>query len=122
MLFKNILIVGFGGMIGTVLRYLSGLLIGQFSFPFATLIVNILGSLFIGAIMGFGFRDESLPNWQLFLATGLCGGFTTYSAFAWENLQLLNQQRYGIFIIYTLTTLFLGLLAVTLGYWLTKQM
>jgi CrcB protein len=59
-------------------------------------------------------------NWRLFLATGICGGFTTFSAFAWENLQLLNQQRVGAFISYTGATLVLGLTAVTIGYWITK--
>ena len=120
MLFKNILLVGLGGMIGSVLRYLTSYLIKHESFPYATFVVNIAGSLLIGAIMGIAARQENFGNWRLFLATGICGGFTTFSAFAWENMQLLEQQRYGSFVLYTGGTLVLGLAAVTVGYWMTK--
>jgi len=120
MLAKNIILVGFGGMIGSVLRYLGSHFIKHDSFPYATFTVNMIGSLLIGVIMGFAARQEGFANWRLFLATGICGGFTTFSAFAWENLQLLNQQRYGAFLMYTGGSLALGLAAVTLGYWLTK--
>jgi len=120
MLLKNLLLVGFGGMIGSAMRYLAVHFIKHESFPYATFTVNIIGSLLIGAIMGIAAREEGFGNWRLFLATGICGGFTTFSAFAWENMQLLNQQRYGSFVIYTGATLILGLGAVTLGYWLTK--
>ena len=120
MLLKNLLLVGFGGMIGSALRYLAVHFIKHESFPYATFTVNIIGSLLIGVFMGIAAREEGFGNWRLFLATGICGGFTTFSAFAWENMQLLNQQRYGSFVIYTGATLILGLGAVTLGYWLTK--
>ena len=120
MLLKNLILVGFGGMIGSVLRYLTSYFIRHDSFPYATFTVNIIGSLLLGAIMGIAIKEEGFANWRLFLATGICGGFTTFSAFAWENLQLLNQQRYGAFLVYTGASLFLGLAAVTLGYWLTK--
>ncbi len=120
MLFKNILLVGFGGMIGTVGRYLTTHFIRHDSFPYATFTVNILGSLFIGLVMGIASREEGFGNWRLFLATGICGGFTTYSAFAWENMQLLQQQRYGSFLLYTGITLLIGLAAVFFGYWITK--
>ena len=85
-----------------------------------TLLVNVLGSFVIGAIMGIAGRQDDFGNWRLFLATGVCGGFTTFSALAWQNLQLLNQQRYTTFIIYTGSSLVLGLLAVFLGYTITK--
>ncbi len=120
MLLKNIILVGLGGMIGSVLRYLAAVLIRHESFPYATFTVNILGSLLIGAIMGIAARQEGFANWRLFLATGICGGFTTFSAFAWENMQFLNQQRYMAFVIYTGASLILGLAAVTVGYWITK--
>ena len=120
MLIKNIILVGFGGMIGSVMRYLVSYFIKHDSFPFATLLVNIIGSLLIGSIMGIAARQEGFANWRLFLATGICGGFTTFSAFAWENLQLLQQQRYGTFVLYTSISLILGLVAVTAGYWITK--
>lgn len=120
MLLKNLILVSLGGMIGSALRYLSVHFIKHESFPYATITVNIAGSLLIGAIMGIAARQEGFGNWRLFLATGICGGFTTFSAFAWENMQLLSQQRYGSFVIYTGATLILGLGAVTLGYWITK--
>jgi CrcB protein len=120
MLFKNILLVGFGGMTGSVLRYITSLTIRHDSFPYATWIVNISGSLLMGMIMGVAAKQGGSDNWRLFLATGICGGFTTFSAFAWENLQLLQQQRYPAFVLYTSGSLLLGLLAVALGYWLTK--
>jgi CrcB protein len=120
-LLKNILLVGLGGMIGSVLRYLSSHFIRHESFPYATFTVNIIGSFLIGAIMGIAARQEGFANWRLFLATGVCGGFTTFSAFAWENLQLLNQERYGTFVLYTGTTLIAGLAATALGYWITKS-
>lgn len=120
MLFKNILIVGIGGMIGTILRYLAGYLIRHDSYPYATFVVNILGSFAIGAIMGVAARQEGFGNWRLFLATGICGGFTTFSAFAWENMQFLQQQRYVPFAVYAGSSIILGLAAVTAGYWITK--
>jgi CrcB protein len=117
---KNIILVGLGGMIGSVLRYLAGHFIRHDSFPYATFTVNIVGSLLIGLIMGVASREEGFANWRLFLATGLCGGFTTFSAFAWENLQLLDQQRYSAFMLYVTGSLLIGIGAVTVGYWLTK--
>lgn len=117
---KNIFLVGLGGMIGSVMRYVAGLVISQERFPFSTLTVNIVGSFLIGAIMGIASKQDNFTNWRLFLVTGICGGFTTFSAFAWENLQLLHQQRYLIFVIYMAASLIIGLLAVTLGYWITK--
>lgn len=119
-LFRNILLVGFGGMIGSSLRYLVSHFIRHESYPYATFIVNIAGSLLIGLVMGIASREEGFANWRLFLATGICGGFTTFSAFAWENMQLLHHARYGAFVLYTGTTLVLGIAAVTLGYWITK--
>ena len=120
MFFKNLLLVGVGGMVGSVLRYLFSLFIKQESFPYATLIVNKFGSIIVGLFMGMASKQEGFGNWRLFLATGICGGFTTFSAFAWENFQLLNQQRYGSFVLYTGATLAVGIAAVAFGYWITK--
>ncbi len=120
MLIRNIILVGSGGMIGSVMRYMASIMIRQEHFPYATWVVNLLGSLLIGMIMGLSTKQDGFADWRLFLATGVCGGFTTFSAFAWENLQLLQQQRYSAFVLYMMGTVVLGLLAVTLGYWLTK--
>lgn len=120
MLLKNIILVGIGGMIGSILRYLASYFIRQESFPYATFTVNILGSFVIGTVMGMAVKQEGFASWRLFLATGICGGFTTFSAFAWENMQMLSQQRYAGFALYTAGSLLIGLAAVTAGYWLTK--
>jgi CrcB protein len=120
MLLKNIILVGVGGMVGSVTRYLVSQVIRHDSFPYATFAINIAGSLLIGIVMGIASRQANFDNWKLFLVTGICGGFTTFSAFAWENIQLMNQERYGAFVIYTGGTLVLGLGAAALGYWATK--
>lgn len=119
-LIKNLLLVGMGGMGGSMLRYLVAHLIKHDSLPYATFAVNISGSLLIGLIMGWAGRELDFANWRLLLATGFCGGFTTFSAFTWENMQLIYHARYGAFILYTMGTLILGLSATTLGYWITK--
>lgn len=121
MLARNLILVGVGGMLGSMGRYLAAHFIRHGSFPYATFTVNVLGSFIIGVVMGFAARHEGFGNWRLFLATGICGGFTTFSAFAWENLQMLEQYRYGSFLVYVLGTLILGGLAVFLGYLVTKS-
>ena len=97
-----------------------GLVIKSDSFPYATGLVNIIGALIMGIIMGLALKGQISPTLRLFLATGICGGFTTFSAFAWENLELLQQQRYGSFLVYTAGTLALGIIATAIGYLLAK--
>ena len=117
---KNMIWVGLGGMLGAISRYLFGLFIKSDTFPYATGVVNIAGALMMGLIMGLSIKGQISPNLRLFLATGICGGFTTFSAFAWENLELLQQQRYGSFLGYTFGTLALGMAATAIGYLLAK--
>ncbi len=120
-MFKSFLLVGIGGMIGSMLRYLFSVLIKPQSFPYATLSVNILGSFLIGLIMGFVLKNEAVSqNWKLFLATGICGGFTTFSAFSLECIQLLDQQRYAATIGYIGLSIILGLAATFAGIQLTR--
>ena len=118
--FKNIIWVGLGGMLGALARYFFGLAIKSESFPYATSLVNIIGARIMGVVMGLALKGQISPTLRLFLATGLCGGFTTFSAFTWENLAFLQQQRYGSFMLYTLGTLALGMAATTIGYLLAK--
>lgn len=118
---KNFLLVGFGGMIGSMLRYLFAVVIKPSAFPYATLTVNILGCFIIGAAMGITLRSESFNNnWRLFLATGICGGFTTFSAFSLECAQFIEQQRYGAMISYIMVSIVLGLAATFAGLQLAK--
>ena len=114
---KNLLLVGLGGGIGSMLRYASSLLISSKIFPFATLFVNIIGSFIIGAILAISIKDEIfLTNWKLFIATGICGGFTTFSAFSLENMGLLQNGKYGIAAVYICSSIVLGVIAAFLGY------
>jgi CrcB protein len=121
MIWKNLILVGFGGMLGSILRYGTGLLIKQDGFPAATLAVNILGSFVIGCVMAMTIKQDSFADWRLFAATGICGGFTTFSAFSWESLQMVQQQRYAAAAFYVSISLIAGIAATFFGYWLIKQ-
>ena len=118
---KNFLLVGLGGAMGSMLRYAFFHWFKSSSFPLSTFLVNMIGSFIIGAVFGYAIRNEDFSaTWRLFLVTGICGGFTTYSAFSVEMLTLLQQNRFGTFAVYLLATVALGLLASWLGYILLK--
>ena len=114
---RNILFVGLGGAIGSMLRYGISLLMITKYFPYATLAVNIIGSFLIGLIFALSIKEESFfYNWRIFLATGICGGFTTFSAFSLENLGLLQNGKYGMALIYITISIIGGILATWMGY------
>lgn len=116
---KNLLLIGLGGAIGSMLRYAGSLLISTKQFPYATLSVNIIGSFIIGVVFALSIRDEAFSNnWKLFLATGLCGGFTTFSAFSLENMGLLQSGKYSMALVYIAISILLGIAATFLGYFL----
>ncbi len=116
---KNLFIVGLGGGIGSIIRYAASLLINSKLFPYATLAVNITGSFIIGLVFALTIKEAGFSNnWKLFLATGICGGFTTFSAFSLENMGLLQNGRIGMAGTYILLSVILGILATFLGYWL----
>ncbi len=121
---KNILIIGSGGFLGSIARYLVSqlnLTVTFHSVPVGTLLVNILGSFAIGFLTGIAEKSMILtPEWRLFLMVGLCGGFTTFSAFANENLMLMHNGQFLSVLLYTGLSIFLGFLAVYLGYVLTN--
>lgn len=121
---KNILIIGTGGFVGSVARYLVSQLnlsVSFLSIPVGTLLVNIIGSFAIGFLTGIAEKSMILtPAWRLFLMVGLCGGFTTFSAFANENLMLMHNGQFLSVVLYTGLSIFLGFLAVYLGYVLTN--
>lgn len=115
------MLVGLGGAAGSMLRLLVAVWIKSSSFPLATLLVNIIGSFIIGLVVATSLRNPSFDaNWRLFLATGICGGFTTFSAFSAENLQLIQQGRMGLFVLYALGSVLLGLGAAWLGFSIAK--
>lgn len=121
---KSFLIVGLGGGLGSVLRYLVSVVTHKFykgGFPLATFGINILGSLFIGILIGiYGKNPDINTSQKLLLVTGFCGGFTTFSAFSLENVSLIQNGQFSIALFYTLSSVFVGLLAVFLGLWIVK--
>lgn len=123
-MFKYILIVGSGGFIGTVFRYLITRYIQLHSysvFPWSTFTVNILGSLLIGGIYGLSERENILTSEiRLFLTVGICGGFTTFSSLSSDAFMLLQEREMLRFALYTSLSFFFGLLAVYLGRLLIK--
>jgi CrcB protein len=115
---NNILLVGLGGGLGSILRYLCQRSLNA-GFPYGTLLVNVLGCFIIGLFWGLFTRhlDESK---RLFLVTGFCGGFTTFSSFTYEGVQLILENRWFTFAIYTVISITVGLLATFLGFKLTN--
>jgi len=116
---KVLLIIGTGGFVGSISRYLAQQLIQErfdSSFPLGTLAVNILGSFIIGVVYALSEKGDILsPEWRLFLAVGLCGGFTTFSSFAYENFQMMKMEQFFFVALYMGLSLFLGILATYVG-------
>ena len=122
---KNFLLVFIGGGFGSGLRYLIGRYLNSSlgGFPIGTFTVNIIGSLLIGLILGYAAKENSLSqNQVLLLATGFCGGFTTFSAFAQENFELLKTGDIMQFSIYTIGSIVVGLIAVFIGIYIAKNL
>lgn len=122
---KSLIYVGLGGFIGSVARYALHLMIGhrwQVVFPWSTLIVNISGCLAIGLLMGWFIKGDLLENtsWKLFLITGFCGGYTTFSTFGLDGINLLQQGHTTYFFTYILGSVLLGLAATYLGFQLLR--
>ncbi|HWJ89870.1 MAG TPA: fluoride efflux transporter CrcB [Flavisolibacter sp.] len=117
-MFNNILLVGLGGGVGSILRYLCQRSLNA-RFPYGTFVVNIVGCLIIGLLWGYFSRhtDESR---RLLLVTGFCGGFTTFSSFTYEGVQMMTDNRWLVFAFYIAISVFTGLLATWAGYKLTN--
>lgn len=117
---KEILLVGLGGFVGSILRYYVSKLnvVWHFlSIPMGTFTVNILGSLLIGFIVGISAKNNLISNeLRLLLMVGFCGGFTTFSSFTNENLMLMQNGQFLTVILYTTLSILFGFLAVYLGY------
>lgn len=118
--FQAFLIVGLGGMFGSMARYLIGYIFRSSSFPIATLLVNFSGSLLIGFLMAKHGKQLFQEDWRLFLVVGFCGGFTTLSALSFENLQYLQSGKYFLLAAYSLLTVVGGLILAVGGYYLGK--
>ena len=122
---KQITFVFISGGLGSVLRFLvSKIFNGYFqNFFLGTFIVNITGCLLIGLILGISFNHNYLSqNQTLLLATGFCGGFTTFSSFAFENHSLLKTGDFYGFALYLGSSILLGIAAVAAGLWISKML
>lgn len=122
---RTLLIVGMGSFFGGGMRYLFSRLIQSHvshPLPLGTLVVNVVGCLLIGFLYGCFERSHvSNPEIRLFLTVGFCGGFTTFSTFMNENLQLLKADSFIYMALYTALSLFIGLLFVWGGYWIARS-
>lgn len=121
-MFKLFLSVFIGGGFGCVSRYAISLLMAKYTtvFPFNTLAVNIIGSFLIGLIWGIPIFSEK-SFWIHLLIVGFCGGFTTFSAFSWENLNLIKQGEIFLALVYMTISICLALFATWGGYYIGKN-
>lgn len=125
-MWKEILLVGAGGFVGSVSRYLLGgwahSLLPRVGFPIGTVLVNIIGCFFIGLLAGFmEHRQLFGPDARLFLLIGLLGGFTTFSTFTHETLALARDAQYLRAAGNVLLQVMLGLIAAWIGYALPRN-
>ena len=122
---KSFILVFLGGGLGSGLRYLVAIAMNQYSkiLPFGTFTVNMIGCLLIGLVLGYAQKENTLTsNQTLLLATGFCGGFTTFSAFASENLELIRNGELFNFSIYAIGSVFLGIVLILIGYLLVNKL
>lgn len=113
------LIVGAGGFLGASARFLITQWIGAHTspaFPWSTFWINLSGSFALGLLIGWSLKNPLSPEWRFFLSTGICGGFTTFSAFSAESLSLMQHGAYGVAAAYIAASVLGGLLAAGFGY------
>ncbi|HEQ78864.1 MAG TPA: fluoride efflux transporter CrcB [Euryarchaeota archaeon] len=118
------LLVGLGGFIGAVARFLLSDWLGDrfYGFPAGTFAVNVLGSLLLGIIVGAFWKSLITDDARFFLGVGIMGAFTTMSAFSYEAMRLPNQGEYFRFSIYSAGSVVLCIMAVSVGYFLTTSL
>jgi CrcB protein len=123
-MFRNVLLVALGSAVGGVCRYVLSLEIAEryvANFPYGTFVVNMLGCFAVGCFYGAADRyGWFTPELRLLLAVGFCGGFTTFSSFAYENVWLLESRNYLTLGTYVVLSVALGLTAAFTGLWLTR--
>ncbi|MDJ0367195.1 fluoride efflux transporter CrcB [Hymenobacter sp. H14-R3] len=121
---RSVLLIGLGGFVGSVSRYWVQQYFLRYvpvGFPLGTFLVNVVGCLLIGLFLGFFERHTHVSlSWRLFLTTGFCGGFTTFSTFAYESVTLGRTGGLLLLAIYAAGSLLLGMLAAFLGFWAAR--
>lgn len=121
---KSFLLVFLGGGVGSSCRFLiSNVLNNNFkSFHYlGTFSVNVIGCILIGIVMGFLQKENNFnQNYLLLFSSGFCGGFTTFSAFANENLYLIKGGNFSLFFLYVISSVVFGIAAAYLGYFIMK--
>lgn len=124
-MFLNAIAVFIGGGIGSVLRYLTSLLYLKcfnFNLPLATLTVNLIGSFLLGLLIAYFDGADEIPQHVRYAMTiGLCGGFTTFSTFAFEVFDIIKRGDYFIAIYYMILSVFLCVLVAGAGYYWAKN-
>ena len=121
---KHLLVVFIGGGLGTVARFLIGKFLPYSGkgFPWNTFCANLLGCLFIGFLIGYFLRNsnENESSLVLFATVGFCGGFTTFSSFANENLSFIKSGDYNMLLAYSMLSLTMGIIMVYAGILINK--
>ena len=121
---KSFLLVFLGGGIGSSCRFLISNIINHSfkSFHYlGTFSVNVIGCIIVGIVMGFLQKDNNFnQNYLLLFSSGFCGGFTTFSAFANENLDLIKNGNFSVFFLYVISSVIFGIAAAYLGYLIVK--
>jgi len=121
---RIVLLIGAGGFLGTIARYLTQQGISKFLpviFPYGTLTVNIVGCFLIGVFYALADRGNAIsPEWRLFLTTGFCGGFTTFSTFTYETYNLIREEQYLYVSVYIAASVIIGILATIIAITLIR--
>jgi|SRR5699024_2509973 len=120
----KLLLVFLGGGFGSTLRYIASVYLANPNqiFPKATFLVNLIGSLLIGLIVGYQLKYQPNDTLSLLLVTGFCGGFTTFSAFSLESYNLWKAQEWSTLGLYITASLALGFLLAALGVFLAQRL
>lgn len=121
---KYLLLVGAGSFIGGIIRFLLSEWIqtkSLSSFPYGTLSVNLIGCFAIGVVYAFFEKELMSMEWRLFLATGVLGGFTTFSAFSMETFSLIRNGSVLHALIYVGVSIIIGILATVIGFSIIKS-
>jgi fluoride exporter len=113
---KTALLIGLGGFLGSLLRYGFNVLCKSFALPVSTFLVNIIGCLIIGFIVAIASKNAMSDDLKFFITTGFCGGFTTFSAFAFENQKMIAEGNYITALGYIGISLILGIVMVYIGF------